>query len=120
MSSQRELVSPDPKVRESALLASELARMANLQTSDPALLQEVVEPARALYEECSGSHRQYYQFASEMQGAAHEKHIKSDHTILDRIRVSNSLSTMLQLDENMRRRILDFCLKMETFLSSRV
>ena len=29
------------------------------------------------------------------------------------------LSTMLQLDENMRRRILDFCLKMETFLSNR-
>ena len=50
---------------------------------------------------------------------AHDKHIKSDHTVLDRIRVSNSLSTMLQLDENMRRRILDFCLKMETFLSNR-
>ena len=42
--------------------------------------------------------------------------MKNDYEALERVRVSHPLTTMLKLDEAMRHRVLDFCLRMESFL----
>ncbi len=102
-----ELTSERPAAREAASVALEISRLAESHSSDPEV-EAQFEGARQLISDVER--------AAGFQGSVA---VQADYSALEKIRISQPLSYLLTIDHQQRIKLLDYILRVETFLYSR-
>jgi hypothetical protein len=98
-----------PAVREAASAAIEVRKYASATSSDPEL-QGYFDEARQLLQETEEA------YAAKMKGFQGNAAVNADYSALEKIRISQPLSYLLTIDNVQRMKLLDYILRVETFL----